>query len=155
MKLDRPIVRRLVALVAVAGIANCAGDGRRYPPAAECPQPRFTGKAPEPLRVRVNPLPASPANLEAGRELYQRRAVPVCRDCHGDSGRGNGPLAGQFDPRPRNFSCAETVEGIADGQLAWIIENGSPGTAMPPFPVLSEQEVWQLVSYLRSLAAQN
>jgi hypothetical protein len=33
----------------------------------------------------------------------------------------------------------------------WIIKNGSPGTAMPPFDYLTDEEIWQLVIYLRSL----
>ncbi len=145
MKPGASIRRLLLAAFVVAFVANCAAGGKRYPPPAECPQPRFTGQAPEALRLRVNPLAADAANLAAGRELYLRQSEPACRVCHGDQGRGNGPLAGQFDPRPRNFSCAATIDGIADGQLAWIIENGSPGTVMPPFPGLSEKQVWQLV----------
>jgi hypothetical protein len=33
----------------------------------------------------------------------------------------------------------------------WIINNGSPATAMPPFDYLTDEEIWQLVIYLRSL----
>lgn len=62
-------------------------------------------------------------------------------------------LAAQFDPRPRNFACAETVNGIPDGQLFRIVQNGSAGTAMPVFDFLTEDEIWRLVIYLRSLAA--
>lgn len=77
---------------------------------------------------------------------------PACADCYGKRGEGNGPLASQFDPRPRNFACAQTVNGIPDGQLHWIIKNGSPATAMPSFGSLDDEEIWQLVIYLRSLA---
>jgi len=145
------VARTLAAAILLLAGAGCAGDGSRYPPAAECPQPRFTGQAPPALRQRINPLPATSANLDAGRALYAVAANPACRDCHGASGGGNGPLAGQFDPRPRNFSCAETVDGIPDGQLAWIVRNGSPGTAMPAFAGLSDDEIWQVVLYLRTL----
>jgi mono/diheme cytochrome c family protein len=63
-----------------------------------------------------------------------------------------GPLAAQFDPRPRNFACKETVKGIPDGQLFWIVQNGSPGTSMPAFPALRDTQIWQIVLYLRELA---
>jgi mono/diheme cytochrome c family protein len=63
-----------------------------------------------------------------------------------------GPLAGQFDPRPRNFACKETVNGIPDGQLFWIVRNGSPGTSMPDFRGLRDEQIWQIVLYLRALA---
>src|SRR5262245_50831145 len=39
------------------------------PPAAQCPQPRFTGKAPEPDYGRINPLAADRASVAAGRAL--------------------------------------------------------------------------------------
>ena len=61
-------------------------------------------------------------------------------------------MAEQFSPPPRNFRCAQTVNGVADGQLFWIIRFGSPGTAMPPHPGFSDADVWELVSYLRQLA---
>lgn len=66
---------------------------------------------------------------------------------------GNGSLASRFDPRPRNFACRQTVNGIPDGQLHWIIANGSPATAMPSNGFLDDGEIWQLVIYLRSLAS--
>ena len=124
----------------------------RNPPPAECPQPRFTGKAPAELYARENPLEASRANIKAGDKLYHRLSDPSCEVCHGKKGEGNGKLAGQFDPRPRNFACAETIDGIPDGQLHWIVKNGSPGTAMPPFDYLTDEEIWQLVLYLRKLS---
>ena len=117
----------------------------------DCPQPRFTGEAPEALYERSNPLEASRANRRAGRELYEDLADPSCTVCHGEDGDGRGQLAKQFEPPPRNFACAATIDGIPDGQLHWIISNGSPGTAMPPYDYLSEEEIWQLVIYLRSL----
>jgi mono/diheme cytochrome c family protein len=44
------------------------------------------------------------------------------------------------------------VNGIPDGQLFWIIRHGSPDTAMPPSRNLNDQQVWQLVAYIRQLA---
>jgi cytochrome c1 len=55
-------------------------------------------------------------------------------------------------PRPRNFACAQTVNGIPDGQLFWIVRFGSPGTSMPPHPAFSDEQVWKVVAYLRRLA---
>ena len=143
-----------VVLTGLLLALSCASAfaGHRNPPPAECPQPRFTGMAPDEIYARVNPLESSRANRKAGSKLYQKLADPSCNVCHGDKGEGNGPLAEQFDPRPRNFSCAATIDGIPDGQLFWIIKNGSPGTAMPPFDYLDDEEIWQLVIYLRDLS---
>ena len=136
----------ILLLLSAPGLA-----GHRNPPAAECPQPRFTGKAPAGLYASENPLSANRSNRKAGRELYEELSDPSCVVCHGAEGEGNGQLATQFDPPPRNFACAQTIEGIPDGQLFWIIKNGSPGTAMPNFDYLSDEEIWQLVWYLRSM----
>jgi len=148
---SNPSLWAVLLCVTLAAYALAALAAHRLPPGAECPQPRFTGKAPPELYARVNPLAADRANRRAGRKLYEDVANPSCAVCHGEDGDGRGQLASQFDPPPRNFACAETVDGIPDGQLHWIIKNGSPGTAMPSFDYLSDAEIWQLVVYLRSL----
>ncbi len=145
-------IRSGLALLLALLVVLPGQTAHHNPPAAECPQPRFTGRAPEAVYNQVNPLKASRSNRRAGRELYEEALQPACADCHGDSGEGNGPLASQFEPQPRNFACAETVNGIPDGQLYWIVRNGSPGTAMPPFDFLEDEEIWQLVLHLRALA---
>lgn len=123
------------------------------PPPEECPQPRFTGKAPEPDYSFKNPLEASEENLTTGQTYYEGKTKgPGCVKCHGIKGEGNGPLASQYKPRPRNFACAETVNEIPDGQLFWIIKNGSAGTAMPDHPFYTDEDIWQIVLYLRKLA---
>jgi mono/diheme cytochrome c family protein len=123
-----------------------------HPPPGECPQPRFTGKAPPDIYPLANPLPGSPQNLKAGAKLYRDSTPIACQECHGAKGDGKGPMAEMFDPPPRNFACKETVNGIPDGQLYWIIKHGSPGTAMPSFNNLSDEQLWQLVLHLRGLA---
>ena len=47
---------------------------------------------------------------------------------------------------------AKTMKNISDGQLFWIIRNGSPGTGMPAFKDLSDKEIWLIVHYLRKLS---
>ena len=123
------------------------------PPPGECPQPRFTDKAPENYLLLSNPLEHNKKNIKTGRKIYQSSAKPIpCSRCHGPKGDGKGIMANQFEPPPRNFACAETVNGIPDGQLFWIIQNGSPGTSMPDFKYLSDEQIWQLIQYLRVLA---
>jgi len=145
-----PLVCLTALILALTGASAFAGHNP--PPADECPQPRFTGQAPTELYSRINPVDDSSSNRRVGKKLYEKLSDPACTVCHGKKGDGKGQLSGQFDPPPRNFACAATVDGIPDGQLHWIIKNGSPGTAMPPFDYLSDEEIWQLVLYLRSLS---
>lgn len=124
---------------------------RELPP-EECPQPRFTGKAPDNYYRLQNPLQPGKVTLNAGRKLYEKGSRPDCAACHGKKGDGRGVMAYMFDPPPRNFACAETINGIPDGQLFWITKYGSPGTGMPDHKNLSDEQLWQLVLYLRHLS---
>jgi len=148
--LARWLPTRLAVLQLLPLLSSCAGTSQSPP--MQCPQPRFTGQAPAAYQIRVNPLIGQADVISAGEKLYQETADPACRMCHGRKGDGLGPLASQFSIPPRNFACAATVNDIPDGQLFWIVENGSPGTNMPGFKHLSDIQIWQLVSYIRQLA---
>ena len=140
------LVSLLVWAMPGAFLAQAATPG-------ECPQPRFTGKAPDDYYARSNPLATTNANPKAAEALFLGEAGTAnCAICHGKKGDGKGVLSGQYDPPPRNFSCAKTINGVPDGQLFWIIRFGSPGTAMPPHAALKDEAIWQLVLYLRQLA---
>ena len=73
----------------------------------------------------------------------------ACRLCHGKHGDGKGPGGAGINPAPRNFTCAATMKDISDGQLFGIIKAGSPGTAMPAFRSLKDEQIWQMVLYIR------
>ena len=122
-------------------------------PSGICPQPRKTVTAPDEYLQLENPLEVTSQNILAGKTLFQIDAEPsACRICHGISGDGLGILFHRVEPRPRNFTCVHTMDDLADGQLFWIIKNGSPGTAMPSFSYLEDDQVWQLILYLRSFS---
>jgi mono/diheme cytochrome c family protein len=139
-----------IGLFLAAAAIECFAQA---PPAQQCPQPRFTGKAPEPYYSQKNPLPAG-RDLGGAARLFRGEAQGQlgCAPCHGLTGGGDGKLSGQFDPRPRNFRCAVTINDVADGQLFWVIRFGSPGTSMPPHRKFTDEQIWELVSYLRTLA---
>jgi mono/diheme cytochrome c family protein len=141
---------RIVA--AIACLAVGGAFAQQALPKSECPQPRFTGSAPQEYLDRKNPVPAD-ADAARARSIFMGDGDRVaCAKCHGEKGDGRGPMSAMFDPHPRNFRCAQTVSGIPDGQLFWIIRFGSPGTSMPPHPKLSDEQIWQLVAYLRQLS---
>lgn len=177
------VLRRASALALLGGVAitgvthGTAGEPTASAASSiQCPQARNTERAPESYYVRVNPLPATAEHLERGRRLYERESDPDCQRCHGTNGDGNGPAAADLEPRPRNFTCTVTMASIPDGQLFWVIEKGSgdfhlpsrqgaqqvarpargrPATAMRGYgDHLTETDIWQLVMYIRTLAAQ-
>lgn len=120
--------------------------------AGVCPQPRSTPDAPDEFLKLKNPLEQNWANVLAGKEIFQFEAQPTaCKICHGDAGNGLGIMAQSANPMPRNFTCKEVMKDISDGQMFYIITHGSQGTVMPAFPHLSKEQVWQLITYIRSL----
>ena len=121
--------------------------------AGACVQPRKTAKAPDDFLGKANPLPASAGTINAGKTLFLKTAQPVaCAMCHGEQGDGRGFMGAALVPPPRNFTCGDMMKNIPDGQLFWIIKNGSPGTGMMSFAGLPDEQVWQLIHYIRSLA---
>lgn len=117
-----------------------------------CPQNRKTKTAPGRYLKKTNPLVPTKENIEKGRNLFVRDAKPTaCKLCHGSRGNGNGNLARNMEPPPRNFTCGKVMKDLSDGQLFWIIQNGSSGTAMPAHKFsLSKEQIWQLILYVRS-----
>lgn len=98
-------------------------------PLGVCPQPRKTAKAPEEFLQKSNPMPATADAVNAGKALFLQSAQPVaCAMCHGAKGDGQGFMGAALIPPPRNFTCGTMMKDIPDGQLFWIIKNGSPGT---------------------------
>jgi cytochrome c553 len=118
-----------------------------------CPQTRGTSPAPEPYTGMKNVLPATKENLAAGKQLFHQGVQPVtCETCHGFKGNGFGVIFARMQPYPRDFTCFQTMKEISDGQMFWIIKHGSHGTRMKLFKDLEEDQIWQLVHYVRRFA---
>ncbi len=128
----------------------------QYPTLAladDCIQKRNTPQAPDNIFKQANPLKATPENISAGEILYTKRAKPMaCVHCHGVKGKGDGKMAKAMTPKPRDFSCQAMMKNISDGQLFWIIRNGSKGTGMMGFKSLKDEQIWQVVSYVRKFS---
>ncbi len=105
-------------------------------------------------RTVTNPLPATPEMIEKGKALFEGKAF--CKACHGADGKG---LPADLDLKgslPRNFTDKAWQTARKDGELMWILKNGSPGTDMAPFIplILTEEEAWQVLLYVRSFGQQ-
>ena len=74
-----------------------------------------------------------------------------CTMCHGFEGKGGEEVTKNFEVDPANL-VSEDVKQRTDGELFFIISNGVNGTNMLPWgEVLSEDERWQIISYVRVL----
>ncbi|MBF8250866.1 MAG: hypothetical protein HW382_494 [Deltaproteobacteria bacterium] len=96
-------------------------------------------------------------NAENGKKIYDKR----CVWCHGEEGAGDGPAAERVNPAPRDFtsgmykikSTPFDEMSPSDDDIFRMISDGMPDSSMPLWKdILSEQERWDLVAYLKKLA---
>ena len=95
-----------------------------------------------------NPLPATATAILDGKEAFSH----YCVACHGMDAQNTGvPFAGHMSPPVPSLASKE-VQRYTDGQLKWIIDNGIGPSGMPGSKgILSEDEVWSIVVFLRHL----
>ncbi len=98
---------------------------------------------------QANPITPDQKSVAAGRALYEAHCVP----CHGESGKGDGPLGLTLIPRPADLTI-HAVPGVhTDEQLFEWISDGFPGSAMPAWrSSLSDTDRWNLVNFIRTFA---
>jgi mono/diheme cytochrome c family protein len=72
----------------------------------------------------------------------------LCVTCHGKNGKG---VAVPGHP-PRNFTDPKWQKIRTDGEMMWVLKNGSPGTSMPirVGKVISEEEGWKVILFIRT-----
>ncbi len=99
----------------------------------------------------TNPLPATSANISAGKTLFEQN----CARCHGPQGLGNGEAGQNLVPRPANLAHVVRMRIASDGYLYWAIsEGGVPfHTAMPAWKeALKDSDIWAVILYLHTLS---
>lgn len=114
-----------------------------------CNRPAGSGeewKAPADAAELQSPLRDSVLAEQKGKELYNI----YCWSCHGETGFGDGAAGGALGQRPANFH-SQKVKSESNGALFWKLSTGRGN--MPPFrDVLTEQQRWQLVAYIRRIS---
>ncbi len=107
---------------------------------------------PAEYRDKTNPLAGDPSAIASGNEAY----IALCSQCHGADGSGQGPEGAGLKPPPADFTKQEQMQENTDGYLFWRISDGGNfdpyNSLMTAWgTLLSEQEIWELISYLRTL----
>ncbi|MDX1961576.1 MAG: c-type cytochrome [Pirellulales bacterium] len=173
--LRKIIYRCLSMLIALAGLSGCqpgkdiiyeprAETQKLTPPMRELIAQTLTEHAGTPSSPKLISDPSLPtSSLLAGQAVYQLR----CASCHGDTGNGAGPAAYALSPKPRDyrkgiFKFISTINSEdptlkrkkkpTRTDLEAVIRRGAVGTSMPAFPLLPDDEVRDVISYVMSLA---
>ena len=109
------------------------------------------------LMAYVRTLHRKPPSGDASRgaALY----ADYCGACHGKTGKGDGPIAVAYKPRPRDLTDRAYLAKRTDHDLYNVISRGGGAvdraTTMPGWgAVLAPQEIWDLVAYIRQLPTQ-
>jgi mono/diheme cytochrome c family protein len=99
-------------------------------------------------KSQKNPLPDNAATRADGKEAFSH----YCVACHGLDGQNTGvPFANRMSP-PVPLLSGKDVQAYTDGQLKWVIDNGLWPSGMPGSKdILSDDEIWSIVIYLRHL----
>jgi len=98
------------------------------------------------------------ADAAAGKTAFTTN----CASCHGDSGKGDGPVGAALTPPPRDFSKGEfkfDTDGDGktgtDADLKNVIQKGGGAyggsVLMAPWPTLSDADIANLIAHIRSL----
>ncbi len=89
-------------------------------------------------------------SIAKGKALYEGKGT--CFNCHGKAGDGQGEAGKILNPSPRDFTNCKFHKKRKDGELFWVIKNGSPGTGMVSLipAAITEDEAWHIINYERS-----
>lgn len=106
--------------------------------------------------LQTVPAGSGANDTSRGKTIYTQK----CVECHGTSGRGDGPAVPFLTPRPRDFTAGkyklrstETGTLPTDDDLIRSVEQGMAGSAMPGWkPLLSDADIRDVVAYVKELS---
>jgi high-affinity iron transporter len=99
---------------------------------------------------RIVPYPRRLPAFASGQKIY----LDNCAQCHGASGKGDGPGRESMNPKtplPANFTDPERIGGLSPFKVFNTTSFGIEGTAMASFAALSDEQRWQAAFYVFTL----
>jgi mono/diheme cytochrome c family protein len=136
----------IVVLAAAVPVALAARDPQQHQHPATHPE---GGAHRHPAAAKLkNPVAADNASIAAGRQIYDKQ----CAGCHGDSGKGDGAMGEELNPKPADLADADWKHGSTDGEIFVVIRDGVRNTGMRPYArKMTAHQMWDVINYLRSI----
>lgn len=140
-------------IILLSGIVMAACSGASTPVSLiEGEEQSAIPEIPEQFADLSNPFEGDVQAISEGKTLYQAN----CASCHGVLGHGDGSASAGLEPKPQDL--ARNQSDLNDAYLYWRI---SEGGLMEPFNsqmprwdgLLQEEQIWQVISYLRTLGS--
>lgn len=133
----------LLLLFLLTGCSFSLAEDITPPPGSEVRAPVQTQP---PVSSAAFPLMApDPA---AGASIYADKCAP----CHGSTGQGNGPQAGQLPNQPSPLGSPEFARQASPSGWYRIVTQGNLESFMPPFTSLTDRQRWDVVAYAFTLS---
>jgi mono/diheme cytochrome c family protein len=142
----------MIRKVIGARAANATPASSTVDAATSSRDPRVTT---QPAATRRNPVTSTPASIAAGKRTYDA----LCAVCHGNQAQGAvkagfamSIIAEQQGKQPPDLTDDQWDHGSTDGEIFAAIMRGLPPSMMPGFTgQLTDDDVWNIVNYVRSL----
>jgi len=119
------ITLSMVLLLAAVAFGVADGSWMRHVPAKD--------------HERKNPYQGQADAVAAGRLVYEDH----CSKCHGENAEGT-------KKRP-SLRSDRVQQAATEGDLHWLLVNGNIGRGMPSWSKLGDPQIWQVISYVKTL----
>ena len=131
-------MRRLCTLLIVFIFLFFVGALLAQSASSSCSNPADVAKM-------VNPVKPTPESLAQGKKYYGYD----CAMCHGADGNGKGDV--ESTDKLTDFTNAAAMKEKSDGQMFCSLKTGKGHMPLERIRI-SENELWNLVNYVRSLS---
>jgi len=138
----KSLLYSVIFVASVVALSSCGKVSGKFN------EESVAGGSSESAKVTIN---MSAEHIAAGKETY----VETCGPCHGAGGKGDGPAAVAFNPKPRDHTNGAYMDKLSNLHIYTVIKQGGaqfgyPG--MPAQPQLSEEKVKDVIAFVRTLS---